>query len=248
MAADASALPASVRLRSNLRTFVELAVGYLLIMVVIWTPRAWQRPFYLAAVVWIVVVTILSFDGVRAMGLNIRSSLHSFWIVGAALLFALIALLIAYRLHTLHLPDSPLQFVKLFWGYAIWSCMQQFLLQDFFLLRFLRLLPTAITAVVAATALFALAHLPNPILTPITIIWGLIACLHFLRYRNLYSLAIAHAILGISVAITVPGTLDHNMRVGLGYLTYHRHHHLSQNDHIVSTVACITADAPTRRP
>jgi membrane protease YdiL (CAAX protease family) len=253
MAVDASTLPTpgdAIRLRSNPRAFVELAVGYVLIMVVIWTPRAWQRPFYLAAVAWIVVATVLSFDGIRAMGLNIRSSLHSFWIVGVALLFALFALLIAARLHTLHLPAAPLQFVKFFWGYAIWAFMQQFLLQDFFLQRLLRLLPSTITAVVAATALFALAHLPNPILTPITVIWGFAACLHFLRYRNLYPLAIAHAILGISVAITVPGPLDHNMRVGLGYLTYHRHHprHLSQNDHIVSTAACVTADAPTRRP
>jgi hypothetical protein len=251
MAVDASALSTpgnAIGLRPGSRTFIELAVGYVLIMVVIWTPRAWQRPFYLAAVAWIIVVIIFSFDGIKAMGLNIRSSLQSFWIVGAALLFALIALLIAVRLHTLHLPDGPLQFVKVFWGYALWSCMQQFLLQDFFLLRLLRLLPTTTAAVAVATALFALAHLPNPILTPITVIWGLVACLHFLHYRNLYPLAIAHAILGISVAITVPGPLDHNMRVGLGYLTYHHHHHLSQNDHIVSTAACVTADAPTRRP
>jgi hypothetical protein len=34
---------------------------------------------------------------------------------------------------------------------------------------------------------------------------------------------IAHAILGITVAITVPGPVDHNMRVGLGYLTYDPH-------------------------
>jgi membrane protease YdiL (CAAX protease family) len=127
--------------------------------------------------------------------------------------------------------------------------MQQFLLQDFFLLRLLRLLRTSTAAVLAATAMFALAHLPNPILTPITAIWGFASCLLFLRYRNLYPLAISHAILGICVAITVPGTLDHNMRVGLGYLTYHRHHprHLSQNDHIVSTAACVIAAAPTRR-
>ena len=46
----------------------------------------------------------------------------------------------------------------------------------------------------------------------------------FLRYRNLYPLAISHAILGISIAITVPGPVDHNMRVGLGYLTYRQHH------------------------
>jgi hypothetical protein len=53
------------------------------------------------------------------------------------------------------------------------------------------------------------------------------------RYRNLYPLMMAHAILGITVALTVPGPVVHNMRVGLGYLTYlpHRHAH---NMHIPS--------------
>ncbi len=57
-----------------------------------------------------------------------------------------------------------------------------------------------------------------------TLIWGLIACFVFLRYRNLYTLAITHAILGICLAISVPGPVIRNMRVGLGYLTYPRHH------------------------
>jgi membrane protease YdiL (CAAX protease family) len=251
MATDASTITTglSIATKSRRRDLVELSVGYTLILIVIWTPRSWQRPFYLAAVAWIVIAVILSFDGTKAMGLRLSNNLRSLWIVGAALLLAAIAALIASRLGTLHRPVRASQFVKLYWGYAIWACMQQFLLQDFFLLRLLRLLRTSTAAAIAATAMFALAHLPNPILTPITAIWGLASCLLFLRYRSLYPLAISHAILGICVAITVPGPLDHNMRVGLGYLTYHRHHphHLSQNDHIVSTAACVIAAAPTRR-
>jgi len=62
----------------------------------------------------------------------------------------------------------------------------------------------------------------------------------------------AHAVLGITVAIAVPGPVDHNMRVGLGYLRYHRgmgqpRIQRSQSDQIASTVAWVTADAPTRR-
>jgi len=55
----------------------------------------------------------------------------------------------------------------------------------------------------------------------LTLVWGFASCLVFLRYRNLYPLAIAHAIFGISIAITVPGPVVRNMRVGLGYLRYH---------------------------
>jgi membrane protease YdiL (CAAX protease family) len=88
----------------------------------------------------------------------------------------------------------------------------------------LHLFPGRFFAPFAAAFIFAAAHLPNPILTPITFLWGFAACLVFLRYRNLYPLALAHAILGITLAITIPGPVIHNMRVGLGYLTYGHAH------------------------
>ena len=89
------------------------------------------------------------------------------------------------------------------------------------------------SAALAAAAIFSLAHLPNPILSVITFVWGLAACLLFMRYRNLYTLVIAHAILGVTLAATVPGPVIHNMRVGLGYLTYspHRADQLDHRNH-----------------
>ncbi len=235
---------------------MELCVGYGLILLVLWTPRPWQRVLYWAPVVWILVVMWISFPGWKAMGLRAANFLRSLWVVGAALLMAAAAVLLAVRLGTLHAPDSPLLFFKTYIGYALWSFVQQILLLDFFLLRLLRLLPGRISAVIVTAAIFALAHLPNPILTPVTLLWGLAACLLFLRYRNLYPLAISHAIFGICIAITVPGPVSHNMRVGLGYLRYvprgvhprnHREHQRSQSDHMVSTQACVMADAPIRR-
>ena len=84
-------------------------------------------------------------------------------------------------------------------------------------------------------SVFALLHLPNPVLTPLTLIWGLAACLVFIRSRNVYPVAIAHAIFGICVAITVPASILHNMRVGLGYLDYTpTPAHLNQSGHALS--------------
>jgi hypothetical protein len=100
--------------------------------------------------------------------------------------------------------------------------MQQFLLQSYFLLRLLRLLPGKVIPVLIAAGIFSLAHLPNPILTPITLLWGIVACALFLRYRNIYALGVAHGIMGLCVAVTVPNSLHHHMRVGLGYLRYHQ--------------------------
>jgi Type II CAAX prenyl endopeptidase Rce1-like len=226
--------------RSKRRALIEIAVAYGLIMSVIWTARPLQRLLWLVAVGTVAVITWRSWDGLKAVGLRRENFFRSLWVVGAALAIAAMAVLVAIHLHTLGLPDPPatgpgssddfsggfMLFVRTYWGYALWTFVQQFLMQGFFLLRLLRLLPGPRSAAFAAAGLFALAHLPNPILAPVTLIWGFAACLIFLRYRNLYPLAMAHAIFGITIAITIPGPVVHNMRVGLGYLTYgHRHSH-----------------------
>jgi membrane protease YdiL (CAAX protease family) len=211
--------------RGKRRALVELAVSYGFILVVIWTPRPAQRILWWVAAASIVYFTCVSFDGRQAMGMRTRNFFRSLWVVGAALAVSASAVAVAIRLNTLHAPPGPLQFVATYWAYALWGGVQQFLLQCFFLPRFRRILPSASLAALAAAGIFAAAHLPNPILTPVTLLWGLAACLLFLRYRNLYPLALAHAILGITVAICIPGPVDHNMRVGFSYLTYgHRTH------------------------
>jgi membrane protease YdiL (CAAX protease family) len=234
------------------RALVEISIGYGLILIAIWTPLPWQRVVDWAALAWVVSATVRSFDGWRAMGLEVSGSLRSLWLVGVAFLLAASAVVLAGTFHNLPLSGFPAMLVRRYWTYAFFALLQQFLVLDFFLLRFLRLLPGRRAAVSAAAGLFAFAHLPNPILTPATLIWGFAACLLFLRYRNLYTLAAMHIIFGVCIAITVPGPVDHNMRVGLSYLTYrppHRagHHHRSQKDHTVSTEAWAIDDAPTRR-
>jgi len=216
-------------LESKRRAAAEIAVAYLLILSVIWTPRPLQRFLWVAAAAGIAVIVWRSFEGWKPMGFTTANLGRALWIVGAALAAAAIAVLVASRLHTLHIPPGgPLAFIRMYAAYAIWTGVQQFLLQGFFLLRLLRLTPKMPAALTAAV-LFALAHLPNPVLTPMTLLWGFAACLLFLRYRNIYPMMMAHAILGITVAIAVPGPAVHNMRVGLGYWTYsphaHRHAH-----------------------
>jgi Na+-transporting NADH:ubiquinone oxidoreductase subunit NqrB len=133
---------------------------------------------------------------------------------------ALLGIAIAGRFHTLRLPPSAYLFIRHYGWYAIWAGLQQMILQCFFLARSVRLIPNTTAAAGLSAALFAVAHLPNPVLTIITLICGLASCLFFLRYRNLWPLAVAHAILGIAIAITIPGNIDHNMRVGISYLTW----------------------------
>ncbi len=75
-------------------------------------------------------------------------------------------------------------------------------------------------AAVIVASLFAVAHLPNAILAVMALFWEVVASFLFLRFRSIVPLGLAHAILGIDVAISIPGPMLHNMRVGLAYLQY----------------------------
>ena len=104
-------------------------------------------------------------------------------------------------------------------GYFLWALVQEFLLQSFFFTRCEDLFGGA-TAVWVSATLFAAAHLPNPILTTFTFIGALFFCEMFRRYRSIYPIAVVHAALGLTVAVTMPDSLLHHMRVGMGYLRY----------------------------
>jgi len=225
------------------RAILELALAYALILLVIWTPNPWQRIFYIAAVIVLAAILTFSFEGCTRLGLRRTNLLRSLWIAVLALLLAAALVLIAAHEHTLH---NTSHFIARYWGYALWAFVQQILLQDVFLRRLLVLIPSPRAAALAAAIMFSLAHLPNPILVPITLLWGFLSCMLFLYYRNIIPLAIAHAALGITLAITIPAPVIHNMRVGLGFLRFHTHHYRSHIPQTVSTSVCVTADAPTR--
>ena len=235
---------------SRRRAAFEIAVGYGLILVVLWTPPPWQRTLYLFTALVIAIILWRSFDSAPSMGLRTRNLLRSLWVVAVALALSSISVALAIFFHTLHCPHRPIPFFKRYAGYALWSFVQQLLLQGFFLRRLLRLLPSAGLAALATAAIFSFAHLPSPILMVVTFTLGLASCLLFLHYRNLYPLAMGHAILGITLAITLPNPVIHNMRVGRGYFTYRAPHRVDQRSHsdqVLSTSVWVNAEAPTLR-
>lgn len=228
MAAAVSDKPKWGAGRSKRRDAAESALAYGLILAVIWSARPLQRYLWMTAVAALAVMITLEARGQvgpwrAAMGLRRENFWQSLWVTGVGLALAGAAIIGSAKMGTLHTPHGFVDFVRTYWGYALWACVQQFLMLGFFLTRFKRLMKSGVAATLTTAGIFALAHLPNPILAPLTLVWGLAACLLFLHYRNLYPLAAAHAVLGITVAITIPGPVLHNMRVGLGYLTYRQH-------------------------
>jgi membrane protease YdiL (CAAX protease family) len=152
------------------------------------------------------------------LGLGRRGLAASFWILPAATVLTIVSMLVAKQMGTLHpLYKGDLKHVA---GYVLWTLYQQFLLNDLFMPRLGRLLPSQNAAVGVAAVLFAVAHLPNLPLTAATLLWGAVSCTLFGRYRNLYALGIAQGLLGLCFAICVPDALHHHLRVGLGYLRY----------------------------
>jgi hypothetical protein len=157
--------------------------------------------------------------GADELGLGLPGLIPSLWILPAACALTVASVLVAKKIGTLHpLYKGDFKHIA---GYVLWTCYQQFLLQDYFMPRLLRFLPSEASAVTLAGALFALAHLPNLALTAATLVWGIVSCGLFRRYRNVYALGLAQGLLGLAFAICVPDALHHHLRVGLGYLRYH---------------------------
>lgn len=212
-------------LSTRTRDWAELCIGYGLILVVVWTPDPWQRILYWIAFSWIAVTAWLRRKETAPNGFGLKGFAPSLWIVTAALALAIAAAALAHHLHTLHPLYGVVSVGSHLAGYALWAQMQQFILQIYVLVRFLRMGMRRRTAVVISAILFAIAHIPNPLLVPVTLVWGAISSVVFLRYRNLYTLALAHAIFGMCIAVTVPNRIHRHMRVGLGYVHYHAQVH-----------------------
>lgn len=202
---------------TSLRTLSELSIGFAAILVVLWLPTREQLIFGPIALLGPLVLVLLQRPSLSQLGLDWRGTVSSLWILPAAAAVAAAGILAARAAGTFHELYKPdLAHVG---GYVLWTIYQQFLLQDYFMARLARVMKTD-AAIAFAAVLFAIAHLPNVALTMATLVWGAISCTLFRRYRSLVVLGIAQGLLGLSLAVCVPDTFLHHMRVGLGYWHY----------------------------
>jgi hypothetical protein len=207
---------------SRRRDLIELILGYGLVVGVIWMPEPLQRIFTPVAFVLTLAVVLSRRKSGDELGLGWRGLVPSLWILPAAIALAALSTFVAAKAGTLH-PLYKADFTHIS-GYVLWTIYQQVLLQDYFMDRLLRLVSNESAAVTLAGTLFAAAHLPNLVLTAATLVWGMVSCALFRRYRNLWALGLAQGLLGLCFAVCVPDTLHHHLRVGLGYLRYHDGH------------------------
>jgi membrane protease YdiL (CAAX protease family) len=201
------------------RDLLELILGYGLIVGIIWMPENLQRMLSPLALVLTLAVVLAQRKSRDELGVGRGGLVESLWIFPAAIALSALSMLVAAKLGTLHpLYKGDFRHVA---GYVMWTLYQQFLLQDYFMDRLLRLVSNESVALTLAGTLFAAAHLPNLVLTAATLVWGIVSCALFLRYRNLWALGLAQGVLGLCIALCVPDALHHHLRVGLGYVRYH---------------------------
>src|SRR5262245_31685365 len=113
-------------------------------------------------------------------------------------------------------PDKATSAFK----YFSWCLFQQFGLQSFFPNRLLTIFPRANHAAWASAAVFAVFHIPNPVLMPVTFFGGYILTRVFIAHRNLIPLALSQAVVGMALSFVMPSAWHHGLRVGPGYYRY----------------------------
>jgi membrane protease YdiL (CAAX protease family) len=225
---EAMGLPGDDESASSGRRYLvwaQIILVFLFLELALWAPTRQIRNRW-AAVVAVTILVLILLDALtdrsslHRLGLGLPKIFGASVVLGIGLAAAAIAVILV-KLMGGQVPANPTWFPNLrsVWGYVIWALIQEFILQSCFFIRFEQLYGGSKAVWMAAT-LFSVAHLPSPVLTVATLVGALFFCEMFRRYRNIYSLGIAHAMLGLTIAFVVPDSLLHHMRVGLGYLRY----------------------------
>ena len=200
--------------------WLQVATVYSAILIACWTPEGpLKAGLMVLTTCTIAILALSSRYTAKEMGLGKPPLAGSLLILACGLVFALSLPLIA-SVAGLRFPPIRVVPWHAAWQYAVWALMQQFALQSFFYLRVESLVGSR-RAVFLTALLFAIIHLPSPVLTVATLAGGLFFCEMFRRYRTIVPLGLVHALLGLTIAASFSDHLLHHMRVGIGFLAFH---------------------------
>jgi len=99
----------------------------------------------------------------------------------------------------------------------LWALFQQYALQGYINRRAQIVFGEGAISILVTALLFSLIHLPNPMLSALTFIGGVVWAAVYQRQPNLFALVISHTISSITVALAVPPEVMNSLRVGFKY-------------------------------
>lgn len=196
----------------------EAAVGFGLIMLYIWrlrftAPRAWV--FILG---FFVLSHILRGEGRASLGFRLGNFRECMRTLAPALALLTLSLMAAGVLLETIRPISLEYGCMCLLAYCPWGIFQQYLLNGYIANRLLAVFSARYVPLMAA-ALFAGAHFPNWFLMLVTFATGYCSIKVFMRYRNIYFLGLAHALIGTILFVAVPDSISHHLTIGPGFFT-----------------------------
>src|SRR5258706_5060417 len=180
--------------RFNRYALPEALSIFAMIMLYIWRLR-FHNPFC-----WAIILTLMfashafrreTPEKLGFVPTNLKESLARFTPMVLVLALTLLALGSACRTIRHITPQSGFSSLLL---YCFWGLFQQYVLNGYFVNRFMEVSPAR--APLLAALLFSAAHAPNWFLMPVTFIGGYYCARVYLSSRNLYFLGLAHGVGG----------------------------------------------------
>lgn len=190
----------------------------MLVIAYIWLRPLWWSWSLLIPLSLVALSFVWHAESLESLGLSARAFAGAIvawrWYLAACIASLLVLLWIETTTASMHT-------VYRWCGYACWCVFQQLLLQNMTYRRLRSGMGASWATSGIAGAMFAAAHLPNPILVPATFLWGTVSTRLFEARPCVPVLGLTQALLSAMLYVVTPVALNGQFRVGPAYWAFH---------------------------